>query len=120
MNRILLVIMAVVCGQSNMVNAGSYNIITDVKEVMGYAQTSNYLSDHCLVVFSETTSSVCASKSTGVIKTDKGIGDLLCGIAMTALVSGKKIRVASHDDVCDPLHTARIKGSEYLKYSQGV
>jgi len=83
------------------VRADSFEITTKVSEVMGYAMNSNYESDQCVVYFEKSTPTVCKWKTRVVIKTDKGAGDLMCSIAMTALVSDKNIKVASADDTCE-------------------
>ena len=86
------------------------SFVTNVKEVYAYAGDTNYTYDHCVVIFKDPTPSSCANKYRGLIKTDKGIGDLMCSVAMTALVSGKKVRIGSYDDNCN------YHGATVLRY----
>ena len=89
-------------------HAESFSIETTVTEVMGYAKTTDYIANQCLVYISDTNTSACYHKNILVINRDKSIGAFMCSVALTAQVSGKRIKIASSDEVCDSIHGAPI------------
>lgn len=80
---------------------------TNLSKVGGYSQNVNYDSQHCMVHFESTAPTECSSNKRGVIYLEKNIGELMCSVALTALVSGRKVNIASHDE-CDPIHNAPV------------
>jgi len=90
------------------VHASSFSKFeTKVSSITGYAKDSSYTSQHCILNFSNELPSSCIKKDRGIIYLEKSVGQTMCSLAMTALVTDLKVLVASHDD-CDSTHQSPI------------
>ena len=89
-------------------NAAAFNdFTTTLEKVGGYSKNSNYESQHCMLHFTDDAPTACGSKSRGVVYLEKYVGNVMCSVALTALVSGMQVGVYSHDE-CDPIHNSPI------------
>jgi hypothetical protein len=81
--------------------------IRKITEVGGYSQTTDYAQNHCVIYFDSNLPSSCGNKERGIVYLDKNVGNLMCSVALSALVTDKSVKVSSFDD-CDSIHNSPV------------